>query len=35
MEFNAHIWGEEFEAYIIDKEEFEHIWSGHFYDGFL
>ena len=35
MECNAHIWGEEFEVYIIDKEEFEHIWSGHFYDGFL
>lgn len=32
-EFNSHIWGEEFRACLIDKEEFEKIWNGHFYDG--
>ena len=32
-EFNSHIWGEEFRACLIDKEEFEKIWNNRFYAG--
>ncbi|MBO5092907.1 MAG: hypothetical protein J6C33_00960 [Lachnospiraceae bacterium] len=32
-EFNSHIWGHEFHADFISKEEFEKIWNNHFYDG--
>ena len=31
-EFNSHVWGEEFYAYIIEKGEFEAIWESHTYD---
>ena len=34
-EFNAHIWGEEFHACLIEKAEFETIWERHTYDGEL
>ena len=34
-EFNAHVWGEEFYARIIDKAEFEAIWESCFYGGVL
>lgn len=32
-EFNAHIWGEEFHACLIEKTEFETLWESHTYDG--
>ena len=31
-ELNAHVWGEEFHACIIEKAEFEAIWESHTYD---
>lgn len=34
-ELNAHIWGEEFHACVIEKAEFEVIWENHTYDGAL
>lgn len=34
-ELNAHVWGEEFHACIIEKAEFEAIWETHTYDGAL
>jgi hypothetical protein len=34
-ELNAHVWGEEFHACIIEKAEFESIWKSHTYDGAL
>lgn len=34
-ELNFHIWGEEFFACLIQKEEFEKIWMDHFYAEFL
>lgn len=34
-ELNCHIWGEEFFACLIQKEEFEKIWMDHFYAEFL
>ena len=34
-ELNAHVWGEEFHACIIEKAEFEAIWESHTYDGAL
>lgn len=34
-EFNAHVWGEEFRACVIEKAEFEAIWENHTYDGAL
>ena len=34
-EFNAHGWGEEFHACIIEKAEFEAIWESNTYDGAL
>lgn len=33
QEFNSHVWGNEFYACLIGKEEFEKIWSSHFYCG--
>ena len=30
-ELNAHIWGEEFHAYTIEKAKFEAIWESQFY----
>ena len=30
-EFNAHVWGEEFHACVIEKAEFEAIWESQFY----
>ena len=32
-EFNAHVWGEEFQACTIEKAEFEAIWDSRFYSG--
>lgn len=32
-ECNAHIWGEEFHACVIEKAEFDIVWERHFYDG--
>ena len=32
-ELNAHVWGEEFHACIIEQVEFEAIWESHTYDG--
>ena len=32
-ELNAHVWGEEFHACVIEKAEFEAIWEGRTYDG--
>ena len=32
---NAHVWGEEFHACIIEQAEFEAIWATHAYDGAL
>ena len=32
-ELNAHVWGEEFHACIIEQAEFEAIWETHTYDG--
>ena len=34
-ELNAHVWGEEFHACVIEKAEFEAIWETHAYDGAL
>ena len=34
-ELNAHAWGEEFHACVIEKAEFEAIWKSHTYDGAL
>ena len=34
-ELNAHVWGEEFHACVIEKAEFEYIWETHTYDGAL
>ena len=34
-ELNAHVWGEEFHACVIEKAEFEAIWENHSYDGVL
>ena len=34
-ELNAHVWGEEFHACVIEKAEFESIWETHTYDGAL
>lgn len=34
-ELNAHVWGEEFHACIIEQAEFEAIWETHTYDGSL
>ena len=34
-ELNAHVWGKEFHACIIEKAEFEAIWETHTYDGAL
>ena len=34
-ELNAHIWGEEFHACVIEKAEFEAIWESHTYNGAL
>ena len=32
-ELNAHVWGEEFHACVIEKAEFESIWESRFYSG--
>lgn len=32
-ELNAHIWGEEFHACLMEKAEFEAIWESRFYSG--
>ena len=32
-ELNAHVWGEEFHACLIEKAEFEAIWESQFYSG--
>ena len=32
-ELNAHVWGEEFHACVIEKAEFEAIWESRFYSG--
>lgn len=32
-ELNAHVWGEEFHACIIEQAEFESIWESRFYSG--
>jgi len=32
-ELNAHVWGEEFHACIIEQAEFEAIWESRFYSG--
>ena len=34
-ELNAHVWGEEFLACVIEKAEFEAIWETYTYDGAL
>lgn len=34
-EFNAHAWGEEFRACVIEQAEFEAIWENYTYDGAL
>ena len=34
-ELNAHVWGEEFHACVIEKAEFEAIWESHAYNGEL
>ena len=34
-ELNAHVWGEEFHACVIEKAEFEAIWENHTYEGVL
>ena len=34
-ELNAHVWGEEFHACVIEKAEFEAIWENHTYEGAL
>ena len=33
-ELNAHVWGEEFHACVIEKAEFESIWETHTYRPF-
>ncbi len=32
-ELNAHVWGEEFRACLMEKAEFEAIWASRFYSG--
>ena len=32
-ELNAHVWGEEFHACVIEKAELEAIWESRFYSG--
>ena len=32
---NAHVWGEEFHACVIEQAEFEAAWESHTYDGAL
>ena len=32
-ELNAHVWGEEFHACVIEKAEFEAIWESRTHDG--
>ena len=32
-ELNAHVWGEEFHACLMEKAEFEAIWESRFYSG--
>ena len=32
-ELNAHVWGEEYHACVIEKAEFEAIWESRFYSG--
>ncbi len=34
-ELNAHVWGEEFHACVIEKTEFEAIWESRTYDEAL
>ena len=34
-EFNAHVWGEEFHACLIEKTEFEAVWESHTHNGAL
>ena len=34
-ELNAHVWGEEFHACVIEKAEFDTIWENHTYNGAL
>ena len=34
-ELNAHVWGEEFHACVIEKAACESIWETHTYDGAL
>ena len=34
-EFNAHGWGEEFHACLIEKTEFEAVWESHTHNGAL
>ena len=34
-ELNAHVWGEEFHACVIEQAEFEATWESHTYDGAL
>ena len=34
-ELNAHVWGEELHACVIEKAEFEAIWESRTYDGAL
>ena len=34
-EFNAHVWGEEFHACLMEKAEFEAVWIRHCYNGTL
>ena len=34
-EFNAHVWGEELHACLIEKTEFEAVWESHTHNGAL
>ena len=34
-ELNAHVWGEEFHACLIEKTEFEAVWESHTHNGAL
>ena len=34
-EFNAHVWGEEFHACLIEKTEFAAVWESHTHNGAL
>ena len=34
-EFNAHVWGEEFHACLMEKAEFEVVWDSRTYNGEL